>query len=307
LIAISQYPEPMLLSRDKMMTVLLPILLAFPIVIHSIPYFQRPSRTPLRQSLHPGIQYERVIWQAPRPIVLHVATIDLTQPNLGVLVTPGVAVADQHEITAMTTSAFLQKYKLNFAVNASYFFPFQEDSPWAYYPKSGDRVSVVGQAIANGQAYSQAEPNSNWAMICFSARNQVQILPQSTCPKDTQQAVSGNEVMLFDGQPMAQAMASDADKPYPRMVFAHDRSGKKLWVIAVDGKQPAYSEGIQIKELVPFLQQLGADRAINLDGGGSTTMVTATPQGTKRLNAPIQNKIPMTERPVANHIGFFIR
>jgi exopolysaccharide biosynthesis protein len=297
----------MRLSRDKKMTVLLPILLTIPIAIHSIAYFQRPSRTPLKQSLHPGIRYERVVWQKPRPIVLHVATIDLTQPNLGVLVTPGIMANDQHEITAMTTSAFLQKHQLQFAVNASYFFPFQEDSPWAYYPKSGDRVSVVGQAIANGQTYSQAEPQSKWSMICFSTQNQVQILPQPTCPKDTQQAVSGNEVMLFDGKPMAQATASDADKPYPRMVFAHDRSGKKLWVIAVDGKQPAYSEGIKIKELVPFLQQLGADRAINLDGGGSTTMVTATPQGSKLLNAPIQNKIPMTERPVANHIGFFIR
>jgi exopolysaccharide biosynthesis protein len=297
----------MRLSREKTPTVLLPVLLVIPIMMHSIPYFQRPSRTPLKRSLHQGMIYERVIWQEPRPIVLHVTQVDLTQPNLGILVTPGVAANDEHVINAMTTSEFLQKYKLQFAVNASYFFPFREDSPWAYYPKSGDRVSVVGQAISNGQIYSQADPKSQWSMLCFSAQNQAQILRQPTCPEGTKQAVSGNEVMLFDGQPMAEMTANDADKPYSRIVFAHDRTGKKLWVIAVDGKQPLYSEGLKIKELVPFLQELGADRAINLDGGGSTTMVTATPQGSKILNAPIQNKIPMTERPVANHIGFFIR
>jgi exopolysaccharide biosynthesis protein len=294
-------------SRDKMMTVLLPVLLVVPIAIHSFPYFQRPARVPAQQLLHPGMQYERVVWQQPRPIMLHVTAIDLAQPNLGVLVTPGVAAKDQHEITAMMTSEFLQKNKLQFAVNASFFYPFQEDSPWAYYPKSGDRVSVVGEAISQGKVYSQADPGSKWSVICFSAQNQVQILSQASCPQGTEQGVSGNEVIMLDGKPLPEALAADGDKAYPRMVLAHDRSGKKLWVIAVDGKQPGYSEGVKIRELVPFLQKLGVDRAINLDGGGSTTMVTATAQGPKFLNAPIQNKIPMNERPVANHIGFFIR
>jgi exopolysaccharide biosynthesis protein len=301
------------MRRDKTIQLnpiqfLLPILLAFPIVAHSFAYFQRPARTPLQRSIANGINYERVIWQQPRPVVLHVATIDLTRPQLNILVTPYQQNSDQYQLSAMTTSEFLDRHKLQLAVNASYFHPFNEDSPWNYYPKSGERVNAVGQAISQGNIYSDPFPKSTWAMICFDAQNRVQILPQPTCPNGTQQAVSGNE-MIFVNQPPdpTVAKAQDADKPYPRLILAQDKPGKRLWAIAVDGKQPGYSEGVKLKELIPFLRQLGADRAINLDGGGSTTMVMAKERGTQVLNAPIHNKIPMTERPVANHIGFSIR
>ncbi len=297
----------MCLFNDKSVKFLLPAVLAVPIALHSLPYFQRPARKPTQQTLGNGIQYERIVWQQPRPNMLHVASIDLTQPNLGILVSPGSPHADKTETTAMTTSTFLTQNKLQFAVNASFFYKFQEDAPWAYYPRTGDRVSVVGQAISNGQIYSQADDDSRWSMICFDKQNHVQILPQNSCPIGTQQAVSGNEVILMDGKAVERSAAADRDKPYPRMVIAHDKTGKKLWIVAVDGKQPGYSEGVKLAELIGFLQGLGVDRAINLDGGGSTTMVMAQSQGAKALNAPIQNKIPLNERPVANHIGFYFR
>ncbi|MBD2020680.1 phosphodiester glycosidase family protein, partial [Leptolyngbya sp. FACHB-36] len=50
---------------------------------------------------------------------------------------------------------------------------------------------------------------------------------------------------------------------------------------------------------------LGADKAVNLDGGGSTTIVVSSPTGPYALNAPIHTKIPLRERPVANHLGFY--
>ncbi len=45
---------------------------------------------------------------------------------------------------------------------------------------------------------------------------------------------------------------------------------------------------------------------MNLDGGGSSTMVVAGRDGQSRvLNSPIDNYIPGRERPVANHLGIF--
>ncbi|MBD0345797.1 MAG: phosphodiester glycosidase family protein, partial [Coleofasciculus sp. Co-bin14] len=99
--------------------------------------------------------------------------------------------------------------------------------------------------------------------------------------------------------------SSNRDKPYPRVAVAIDQKGQKLWLIAVDGKQPLYSEGATIPELTKIIMELGADTALNLDGGGSTTLVTQTPQGATLLNAPTHTKFPMRERPVANHIGFY--
>lgn len=58
-------------------------------------------------------------------------------------------------------------------------------------------------------------------------------------------------------------------------------------------------------ELTDLAQALGADSALNLDGGGSVTLAVATPSGAKALNSPIHSKIPMNERPISSHLGFY--
>jgi exopolysaccharide biosynthesis protein len=75
----------------------------------------------------------------------------------------------------------------------------------------------------------------------------------------------------------------------------------------VDGRQPFYSEGITLNELARLMISLGAQDAMNLDGGGSSTMVVASKDGQPRiLNSPIDNYIPGRERPVANHLGVYV-
>jgi exopolysaccharide biosynthesis protein len=95
-----------------------------------------------------------------------------------------------------------------------------------------------------------------------------------------------------------------SDKPYARTAVAVDRTGETLWLAIVDGKQPLYSEGATLAELAQIFEQLGVDTALNLDGGGSATLVAKTTAKPILLNAPIHTKIPMRERPVANHLGF---
>ena len=51
---------------------------------------------------------------------------------------------------------------------------------------------------------------------------------------------------------------------------------------------------------------LGAYQALNLDGGGSTTLVSSDGKGGARLlNRPIHAGIPGRERIVANHLGVY--
>jgi len=44
-------------------------------------------------------------------------------------------------------------------------------------------------------------------------------------------------------------------------------------LVTVDGRQPKKSVGMTIEELAVLMTGLGCVEAINLDGGGSTTMV----------------------------------
>jgi Phosphodiester glycosidase len=58
---------------------------------------------------------------------------------------------------------------------------------------------------------------------------------------------------------------------HPRTAVAKLKDGKFL-MVTVDGRQAGFSVGMNLNELAEFLLELGATDAMNLDGGGSTTM-----------------------------------
>lgn len=281
-------------------------LLILPLLLYGGLHFLRPPRTNQKITLFQGVVYEREAYSKPRPYMLHIVTIDLTAPGIKVMVSPGKPTPDNMETIAKTTSDFLQEFKLQLAVNASYFYPFREESPANFYPHRGDKTNVLGEAISQGFIYSPAE--SKWPVLCFDTNNRAQILKSGKCPDGTVNAVAGKPILVEGGTPvMMKGNSLNNDKPYARVAVALDRLGNKLWLIIVDGKQPLYSEGVTLAELSEIIIKLGAYTAINLDGGGSTTLVVADNSGIRLLNAPIHTKIPMRQRPVANNIGFFAR
>ncbi len=81
----------------------------------------RPSRTDMEQVLFRGIVYKRHALSTPRPAMLHIVTIDLQTPGIKPLVTPGAPKPSDRETSARKTSDFLNEYKLQLAINASYF------------------------------------------------------------------------------------------------------------------------------------------------------------------------------------------
>jgi hypothetical protein len=61
---------------------------------------------------------------------------------------------------------------------------------------------------------------------------------------------------------------------HPRTMFGLDGAGH-AWLVTVDGRQPDASVGMTLVELQRLAGRLGLTDALNLDGGGSTTMVVA--------------------------------
>jgi exopolysaccharide biosynthesis protein len=66
--------------------------------------------------------------------------------------------------------------------------------------------------------------------------------------------------------------AGFATDRHPRTAIARLKSGKLL-MVTVDGRQPGVSVGMSLYTLADLLLEFGAVQGINLDGGGSTTMV----------------------------------
>ncbi len=59
---------------------------------------------------------------------------------------------------------------------------------------------------------------------------------------------------------------------HPRTLIGVDTAGA-IWMGAIDGRQPDYSVGMTLPELARLAVRLNLTDALNLDGGGSTTMV----------------------------------
>lgn len=83
--------------------------------------------------------------------------------------------------------------------------------------------------------------------------------------------LDGRGALLRDGANVAASAPRALDFPYARTVLATTASGKVL-LITIDG-WPSDSAGADLDQAAKVAKVLGARNAINLDGGGSTTMV----------------------------------
>ena len=75
------------------------------------------------------------------------------------------------------------------------------------------------------------------------------------------------------------ATASCTSRPlHPRTAFGVSNDGRYLHVLVVDGRQPGYSLGASLVDLKDILLAAGASDVLNMDGGGSTSLVVFDPE-----------------------------
>lgn len=111
------------------------------------------------------------------------------------------------------------------------------------------------------------------------------------------EALGARPLLVENGELLPQDSTSFSTVHHPRTALGIQ--GKNiLYLVAVDGRQPEISNGISLTDLSQLMGWIGADDAVNLDGGGSTTMVVwdQHEKAYKVLNSPSDKEL----RPVAN-------
>ncbi len=113
--------------------------------------------------------------------------------------------------------------------------------------------------------------------------------------------LNGAGLLVRNGSPMSGWQATEnlvpstfTDVRHPRTLIGNDRQGA-LWLVTIDGRQPDHSVGMTFAELQGLCKRLDLQNALNLDGGGSTTMVI----GSAIVNKPSDATGP---RPVSDAI-----
>jgi hypothetical protein len=256
-----------------------------------------------RRQLFPGIEYVREVRAGARPLVAHVARIDLGQPGLSFLVTPPRG-EGHYPLRAQVTSAFLAEHRLQLAVNGDFFWPFRAAGLFDFYPHAGDTVGPLGFAASGGRNYYWPRLGYDCPTLFLFADNRALIGWAARPLPGARNAISGDRLVLVEGRVPVELPADGALEP--RSAAGLDRSGRSLLLIAVDGRQPGYSLGASLRELGELARRRGAYTALNFDGGGSTTLVAEGAGRPQVLNSPIHTGIPYRERPVGNHLGVWM-
>ncbi len=86
----------------------------------------------------------------------------------------------------------------------------------------------------------------------------------------------------------------------PRTMAGVDRKGR-LILATVDGRQTGGSEGFTLYEAAEFMRSLGAVQALNLDGGGSTTMAVRGTLGNNPSDATGERAVGDTVQVLPPH------
>jgi hypothetical protein len=121
------------------------------------------------------------------------------------------------------------------------------------------------------------------------------------------EAVGGRPILLRDSAIVAgidtAGGAGFANGRHPRTAVGIARDGRRLLLVVVDGRQKPYSDGMTLRELADVMRSLGARDAINLDGGGSTTLVYGEPGTPGTLRIANRPSDPAGERPVGDALA----
>lgn len=282
----------------KKKTIVLGLLVAFILAgVFTLYYWGRPALVEIREEIYPCLVYYRRVHYTPRMMVAHIVTADLTCKNINVLVTPPEKNDKVNPLRARTTSQFAKEFQVQVAINGDGFTPWWSRSVFDYYPHVGDPIVPNGFAASNAKEYGEVKGPTLFI-------NSIKEASFGTAYRKVYNAISGQSWLVQDKQPVPDLNDTNVA---PRTAIGLDGPGTRLILIVVDGRQPFYSEGVTIQEMAELMMFYGGDNAINLDGGGSSSLVIQDPKTHQYhlYNSPIDNYLPGRERPIGNHLGIF--
>ena len=296
----------------------------------AVPLAPRSHAQPRVTHPYSGITYVDRTESAPRALHMHVAQIDLDTPGLRFRLSPH---AGPREAVRQTTLSFLRGEHAQLAINAHYFLPFPSDELPA---------SLIGIAASDGDVYSAFEhPVQHYAIVDdapglnIDRENHASIVHRDLSYADGRHVreavtlwttVAGSAQIVTDGRPTV-PVYKDAQHPdgllepggpnaysnahswcdalVARTAIGLSRNARTLTLFTVDGR--GGSGGMRLDEVARLLiTDYGVWNALNLDGGGSTSMAMADPATSESAIVNTSSDNPAGRR-VGSSLAVFTR
>jgi exopolysaccharide biosynthesis protein len=265
---------------------------------------------------------------SPRTENMHIAEIDLSAPGIRFELTPPGGTL---ESVRQTTANFLNQEHAQLAINSHFFLPF---------PSSDPNAMLIGLAASNGNVYSSFEaPFQSYALLAdapalnIDPSNHAGIVHDDTSFADGKHiqenatlwtTIAGSAQIITNGvksiptyldashpngllTPGGPGSYSNSNSWYDltnaRTVIGLSQDNRTLFLFTVDNA--GGSHGMSVGEAADFLiTNYGVYNALNLDGGGSTTMAMQNPSSGIGGIINVSSDNP-SGRAVGSNLGIF--
>ena len=228
-----------------------------------------------------GVAIRAFALEKPRLMKAYVARIRLDTPGIGFTATERDAdwgkpmpdfVPMKIDTKRETTADFMMRRRAegrNVVVAAN-------TAPWGPWkpPYSFKYGSLSRWNVSDGVEISNGRDSLSGAFFIIRKDGRAEItssVPHSET-NDVAFAMCGFGLILTNGASVASAVAGKQQLP-PRTAFGLTADRKTLVILAIDGRQPGYSLGATYADMAEILLREGCTDAVNMDGGGSTSLV----------------------------------
>ena len=249
-----------------------------------------------------------------QPIRGWAALVDLRDPRVEIRVTgphePRPKEPPRTEAYTENTLDWLRREGLVLAIN-THFFARLDDGKGPV--PAGIPVYLLGpcrsagRVVAPGRKDGKASP-----VLAVTKDRRARIAMLTPRELDKMDAVvsgvseSGGKsggLLVENGKSLGQTALPRATERHPRTAVGLSADNHTLILVVVDGRQPAWSVGVTLPELADILIKLSAATAVNLDGGGSSSFIFASPGGEQVTNHPSDGRW----RPVGASLGVYVK
>ena len=257
------------------------------------------------KTLEEGIIYTQMEFNEPRIMKLAVIRIDLNNLALRFKITPksdrwGEPMEELPQFTIHTERQKSRTFMENALKNGENMVIAINGSPWTPWQKPWNHPygQVRGLLVADGDIIAPPDKFAPSFVVRKDGSCDLLSLDKEADLSEIQYAISGFGFVLQKGD----ITVGDSENLAPRTAYGLSLDRKYLYLLVVDGRQENYSMGSSVYEVGQLLQFFGATEGVNMDGGGSTTLLIQQNGEIKKLNHHKNN----AERTVAASMGIII-
>jgi len=258
--------------QTKLMMVLLGVAITLGVVAKPIDWEKA-------EQVQTGVRVAKLAVEEPRLMKMYVMRIDLKTQGLHFAGTGRCAIWGQPmpdcsnfvaRTKRQTTGNFVKAQRAK-GRNVIAAFNTAPWGPWTA-PYTHAYGNPAGLNICEGEVVSDHHRAKNPMLVVWKD-GKVEVR-ETLKPADygkVQLAHTGFDMIMRDGKNLYAAKPrTDLN---PRMAVGVSKDNRYLYALAVDGRQPGWSLGANYGDLVQVMEDAGAWNAVNMDGGGSTTLM----------------------------------